>query len=144
MLETLVYTSAATADRLTDEDLDEILEISRENNARAGITGLLLFAEGNFIQVLEGPAEEVERAFRRIAKDPRHRQIIELYREPIKKRSFADWNMGYRDTRPGDVPLGLFSLTPENLETFREDGGVEEIFLLLQSFYKAAYRYEAV
>ena len=89
-----IYASAATRPP-TPDDLNEILESSRRNNQRLGVTGLLLYSAGSFFQVLEGEAAVVDELFRRIAEDPRHDQLVQIVREPIARRAFADWSMGF-------------------------------------------------
>jgi hypothetical protein len=90
----LIYASAAT-DTPSDAALEAILAKSRHNNARDGITGMLLYSEGCFFQVLEGEAQAVDSAFARIDGDPRHRGTTCIIREPIASLSFREWTMGY-------------------------------------------------
>lgn len=94
MFQRLVYYSAATQ-RVDDAELERILRTSRRNNGQVGVTGVLLFHEGSFFQVLEGPAAPVLRTFDRIMKDPRHVSVIRALNEPAEARAFADWSMGY-------------------------------------------------
>lgn len=82
-----------------------MLEFSRRHNATAGITGMLLYKDGNFIQALEGPEAEVRALYRRIHADTRHRGILELLDEPIATRRFEHWSMGFRHLT--DEVLGL-------------------------------------
>jgi hypothetical protein len=89
-----IYASAATRDFDTDE-LAELLRVARENNARLGLTGMLLYAEGSFFQVLEGEPEVLDSLYNRIENDPRHGQVTLVIREPISKRHFDDWTMGF-------------------------------------------------
>ena len=103
----LVYLSAAMP-MLSQGDLDQILSISRDNNKAAGVTGLLLYGRGSFIQVLEGEAADVDSCYERICRDPRHSALLAVLREPIKTRSFGNWSMGYRPLK-GDE-RGLESL----------------------------------
>ena len=90
-----IYCSAATDEELSKEELDEILEQSRINNAQAGITGMLLFESGAFFQVLEGDQTVVESVYKKIEKDERHDRVTKLISEPIEERSFGEWSMGY-------------------------------------------------
>jgi hypothetical protein len=76
-------------------ELDELLSKCRVNNARLGITGILLFNEGSFFQVLEGEKTAVELLYENISKDKRHNKATKIIMEPIKERSFANWSMGY-------------------------------------------------
>lgn len=102
MLIQLIYTSKAAVD-LSDEQLGEILNFSIRNNRSRGITGLLLYGKGTFMQLLEGEADDVDATFRRIAEDTRHHDIECHLRTPASKREFEQWHMGYRAIRPEDA-----------------------------------------
>jgi hypothetical protein len=91
---TLVYVSASYK-LMTDDDLRAILEVSRRNNARDGITGMLLYRDGYFIQALEGEEEAVNATYAKIARDPRHFNCLVVYRNTIQERSFTSWSMGF-------------------------------------------------
>lgn len=80
----------------TDDDLANLLMTSRSNNARLGITGMLLHREGRFIQVLEGPEEAVRERLAVIARDPRHTAVHTIVDERVEDRLFPAWTMGYR------------------------------------------------
>ena len=120
----LVYASSA-AQAFSKEQLVSLLEVARRNNSRLGVTGLLLYADGNFMQALEGEESVVRDLHDKIARDPRHSGVITLTQGPIEKRSFSEWSMGFRDLRspetrslPGfspflDVPLNDRSFVTE-------------------------------
>ncbi len=92
----IVYASSAV--RLFDRaELIELLETSRKANVAHGITGMLLYRGGNFIQVIEGENEAVLQLYENIKADPRHRNIILLSQDPINHRQFAEWGMGFRN-----------------------------------------------
>lgn len=91
----LVYASSATH-LFSPDDLVDILRASRRNNAEAGVTGALLYSDGNFMQVLEGPEGPVTETYDRIAKDPRHRGVLPLLRQAVDERQFPEWTMGFR------------------------------------------------
>lgn len=93
-LHRLIYVSAARGE-VTPEQLDSILAVARKNNERAGVTGLLLFHDGSFFQVLEGPKDAVVRIFSAIESDPRHSRIIILQASDTDIRAFPRWAMGY-------------------------------------------------
>ena len=76
-------------------DIGRILAVSRRNNARDGITGGLLFSDGCFAQVLEGPLHAVESAFERIQCDERHSDVTVLQSGPIATRDFPEWTMAF-------------------------------------------------
>ena len=92
----LVYTSIA-AREFSKEDHTELLKKSRAANELLGVTGMLLFSEGNFFQVLEGEPEVVDALYTKISRDPRHTMSATIVREAIPKRFFGDWSMGFSD-----------------------------------------------
>ncbi len=89
-----IYASAARAG-LAEADLAVLLRLAREKNQRLGLTGMLLYVQGSFFQVLEGPPAVVDALYETIAADERHDRITKIIREPIPKRHFADWTMGF-------------------------------------------------
>ena len=97
-----IYASRATTD-LSGADIQRVLERSRHNNAERGITGMLLFIEGSFFQVLEGDAKVVDEIYETIARDARHDRVTQIIREPISKRCFGAWSMGFTSVERTDV-----------------------------------------
>ena len=75
-------------------DIRDILRVSCRNNAADDITGVLFYADGNVMQVLEGPGASVERTYGRIRKDPRHRHVSTYLDRAVEGRLFAEWSMG--------------------------------------------------
>jgi len=100
----LIYISTATA-ALEDGPLEAILEASVRHNRPQNVTGMLLYADGCFMQVLEGEPEAVEEAMARIRKDDRHRDILVLQSRAIDERSFSDWAMGFRRLNAQDKAM---------------------------------------
>lgn len=96
MYYSLAYESQASAP-LTQPDLLDLLTHSRDNNARSGVTGILLYRNGTFLQVLEGPHAEVDALYATIARDPRHRDVSTVLVEDRAERRFPDWTMGFAD-----------------------------------------------
>jgi len=90
----LIYCSAASTS-FPPENLQRLLERARRRNTELGITGMLLYADGSFFQVLEGEEPIIDGLFDRIVRDQRHQDITLIIREPIARRAFADWTMGY-------------------------------------------------
>jgi hypothetical protein len=95
----IAYVSAASWN-LLDEQIDRILADSRRFNAQHGITGALLYCDGNFMQYLEGDEDAVMATFERIRASESHYQINELMNQPILEREFSDWSMGFARPRP--------------------------------------------
>ena len=93
MLVSCLYASRAQ-DAAGTALLDQILEQSRRNNPKRGITGLLCYAYEVFVQVLEGGRDEVSTLFNTIAQDPRHQGVRLLEFKEIDERCFGNWTMG--------------------------------------------------
>lgn len=93
-LHRLIYVSAAR-DEMSAVDLDRLLGTARHNNEAANVTGLLLYHDGSFFQVLEGPKDGVMRIFSKIERDPRHARVIVLQTKAAETRAFPNWSMGY-------------------------------------------------
>ena len=91
----LIYISTSRQMIETGE-LDRILSVSRRNNARVGVTGLLVAGGRRFLQALEGSEDAVRATFERIGRDPRHFAVVTLRRDVITERTFPDWTMGYQ------------------------------------------------
>jgi hypothetical protein len=93
MLE-LIYMSAARRP-FDDGQLAELLTRARVNNSRLGVSGILLYDQGSFLQVLEGDETTVMPLFERIARDDRHDRVSIIHRTNIAAPSFGAWTMGF-------------------------------------------------
>jgi Sensors of blue-light using FAD len=93
MLVRCLYASRATNPE-SDGVLDSILKQSRKNNAKNGITGMLCFSNGVFVQVIEGGRAEASRLMSAIIRDERNIDVEILSFEEITERRFGNWNMG--------------------------------------------------
>ncbi len=103
-LHRLVYMSTAVG-VLRAEELDRIYFRAKSANAQAGITGLMLFYEGVFLQMLEGPAAGVSSLMERLRRDRRHSDLIVLEAGPADERLFPDTPMRFvsaRNLSPGE------------------------------------------
>ena len=132
----IVYVSSSVG-MLSKDELVELLVRSREKNERLGITGMLLYKDGNFIQILEGPEEPVRELYRTIEADPRHRGIIRLL-ELHTERRFPDWSMGFRDLNDPeirDVP-GYSEFLNEPLDSDRFKSDPSRSIRLLEVFHR--------
>ncbi len=121
MLVRLLYASRATPP-LTTPIVDSILEQSRKNNARQGITGMLCFSEDIFLQVIEGGREEVCELFNAIVRDPRHTRVRLLSYEEIAERRFGGWIMGQVNIAKVNPSLLLKYSTKATLDPFSCSG----------------------
>jgi hypothetical protein len=73
----------------------QLLETARRVNAALDISGILLYEDKSFFQVLEGPPKAVKALYEKIGRDKRHYNVIKIIEEPIGTRSFSEWTMGY-------------------------------------------------
>lgn len=115
MEQCIVYFSKSV--RPFDEnDLSAILQKSHQNNARTGITGVLLYVRGSIIQVLEGEKAALEALYKRIEQDRRHVEVAQVLNRPITRRLFANWSMGYETitTRQFDEIKSIVDLSDES------------------------------
>jgi hypothetical protein len=123
----LIYASRARDAERGDfsELIREILLKSIHKNRMAAVTGLLVVGEGRFLQVLEGPAGEVESTFERIRGDERHVGVAVIARGSADRRLFRDWNMAHHQIVAADQAVlakaGLEAFTPDALD---EDGAL--------------------
>ena len=91
----LIYSSAATQP-FDGEELHALLTVSRERNGARGITGMLLYNDGRFMQALEGDEQTVRDVYARISADERHDGLKVITHGAVEGRSFPEWTMGYR------------------------------------------------
>lgn len=98
----IVYASSAPQ-ALNAEQLAAILKVARRNNERLNVTGMLLYRDGNFLQVLEGAKAAVTALFEKIGKDSRHQGVILILEETAETREFPDWTMGFHHLELEDL-----------------------------------------
>ncbi|MGB5418460.1 BLUF domain-containing protein [Algibacter sp.] len=94
MLKTICYIS----DSREYESLENVKKIytkAKQNNLKLNITGILIYQNGNFLQVLEGHEEQVDKTYEKIRNDSRHRNIIKVINNTIEQRIFEDYNFGF-------------------------------------------------
>jgi FAD-dependent sensor of blue light len=90
----VIYSSAAVV-MFTEKELASLLLRARANNARLGVSGLLLHHEGSFLQVLEGDPEVLSSLFATISNDKRHHRVVKLLDRQVEERHFSEWRMGF-------------------------------------------------
>lgn len=93
MLVRLLYVSHAVQPDNT-EAIHSILSSAREHNLHHGITGILCYGGGVFLQAIEGGRSAVNHLYKHIIEDPRHRDVELLHYEEISERRFGGWTMG--------------------------------------------------
>lgn len=88
------YVSRASAP-MSSEALLELLLQCRTNNVAQGVTGMLLYGNGTFLQAIEGEIAVVDSLVQKILKDPRHIEIQLLGRRAVERRQYSEWSMGF-------------------------------------------------
>ena len=143
----LVYASAATVP-FNDEQLDELLLIARKHNQSVDITGVLLFRENTFFQVLEGAPDSVQQLYDKIAADPRHNNVLLLAKREIDERNFGDWSMGFvRDqSEIEELPgfINFFSDVTSSRTFIDLHGDAQRIRQILDGFRRGRWRRQPV
>ncbi len=133
-LERLVYASTASPS-LTESDLARILDTSQSNNHERFITGYLVINEGQIMQLIEGPPEEVSALYERIKADPRHSGVITLLREPTERRAFPAWSMNY--FRVDGAPGGVMRARGEDpADSLMAENAPRELIFLFSKFIR--------
>lgn len=134
----ITYFSTAV-ESTTETDVVDIVAFSRIKNERLGITGVLLYLNGQIVQVLEGQQSAVEDLYKSIQKDPRHTNVRTVISHPISQRLFSHWYMGYETltTQQYDEVRGLL---PDSQEVAPSDDHQPVILRMLQRFFELNHR----
>ncbi len=136
-LRAIVYISAATAP-FTDQQLEALLVVARELNLTSGVTGVLLYSLGNFMQYFEGEEEAVQVTYERILASKRHKNIVEIFDRPISTRSFASWQVGFTQPTQSEL-LALSTANWQDMSATPADATSTPAGLgLLRSFWQLA------
>jgi len=131
----LIYISAASH-LLTNEELVDILTVSRLNNSRLGITGLMLYHEGAILQILEGEETVLKTLYRKICTDSRHKGLIKMLDIPVNERSFEDWSMGFKQISKEDWSSlgGYLNLQNNEMLSALTRSGATHVISMIKSF----------
>ncbi len=133
----LLYVSEATHP-MSKNDLLNLLQQSKLNNYKQHITGLMLYKDQRFMQILEGNKTDVENLYAKISQDPRHRELVVLLRKETDKPLFKDWSMGFVNLDNKEVAhipgYSDFLDTPLNSQNFISDPTLSMQFLYIFKF----------
>jgi len=88
----LIYVSSASKP-FSQLELGDLLIKARQNNIRLGITGMLIYRDGNFIQLLEGEEDVVKKLYETIRNDTRLNASTVINEREVAERQFSDWTM---------------------------------------------------
>ena len=121
---------------MRDQDLAELLVQARSRNERNAVTGMLLYKDGRFIQLLEGHEEQVQQSFERICKDERHTAVELLWLRYAQYRDFPDWTMGFvnADELDPSTLTGYSSFLERDLRYEKFIQNSTEVHEMLQAF----------
>ena len=122
MLVRLLYVSRALSD--SADDIEAILAASRKKNPNNGITGIMCFGGGLYVQAIEGGRNAVNALFAQIVADKRHKDVVMLHYEEITERRFGGWTMGQVNLAKINASIVLkYSERPE-LDPYLVSGAV--------------------
>lgn len=132
----LLYVSSTPRD-ITPSALNDILAVSRANNALLGVTGLLIYIDGGFLQILEGDERTVRELYMRICTDRRHWEARLLLDREVESRAFTGWSMGFERPSPDDPEsAGMFGVTSEAILGRLSPQAGRVIAVMLETFYR--------
>jgi hypothetical protein len=138
MLSQLVYVSNRKSN-CTQEEIEKILASCKKNNPSLNITGVLLYSDTKFIQLVEGEYKVINELYDKIKTDPRHVQTRLISMAPIQKKAFPSWHMGARKIAGNEIDFKT-SIDTADKETFKsllsgkeEDG--QKVLGLLKKFF---------
>lgn len=132
----LVYTSVAIAP-FSEADLIHLLEQSRNANKKTDVTGILLYIQGKFIQVLEGEKSVVSKLYTKIVGDSRHKKVTIVIEGESKERMFKGWSMGFKKLGSQQVEsLSGFSDIDEFFSSKSDNDHTNLVLVFLKLFYK--------
>ena len=109
---------SSTSRPMSHEALLSLLNECRRNNEKLGVTGLLMYANSTFLQVVEGEDDVVDNLVERICADERHEEIQMLRRTEIDERRYGQWSMGYNEVSEQDLEEteGLRNFSAEDFD----------------------------
>ncbi|MGD1877520.1 MAG: BLUF domain-containing protein [Kiloniellaceae bacterium] len=135
----LMYTSTSR-EFMSDEDLAKLLERARCWNEANGITGMLIYVDGHFLQIVEGAEQDIAAVSQRIFADSQHFAIIRLMEGTTPRRVFSDWSMGLRrlGKRDGAEILGAVNLARQSVIDSLPCDTPQELVVFMESFYRSS------
>ena len=134
----IVYSSAASR-RFSRDDLAALLEQSRRSNEQDDLTGLLVYRDGRFLQLLEGPDAAVRQRMGVIEADDRHGAVRVLLEDEIEQRRFPEWTMGFADTEGGVEDIPGYRRTFDDIDADRSTSGSLPALRALIAWFRARH-----
>lgn len=137
MLHYLIYLSSSSF-LYTDEDIRDILDVSRKNNEELGITGLLLYHDGTILQILEGEEEVINSLYNVIALDPRHSNAYKIAGGALNHRQCNGWSMAFKQMSPADWNKisNIIRLDKNNIRDYKMGIDNVEMVTMISTFLR--------
>jgi len=131
----IIYLSWATAP-FSDQQLHDLLHEARSYNTQCGVTGIMLYGNGCFMQVLEGEQATVRALYEHIKQDDRHRDVTAFADKAIAQRAFGEWAMAFHHASPQQLAQVSGYLAPDQVQVDASRLALADIHLidLLRSF----------
>ncbi|AXT58236.1 BLUF domain-containing protein [Aquimarina sp. AD1] len=134
MWQTISYVSTASR-FLTNSDVNELFEYVKVNNNSLKITGILMYSDGNFFQILEGEKKLIHDLFKKILLDSRHYDIIKIFDHEMTKPSFSKYNSNFstinKRSEHSELQQFLEKEKSNNPETFKSISYLTNKFMQL-------------
>ena len=138
MLSQLIYVSNRKS-ICTDAEIDKILSSCKKNNPSLDITGLLLYSDTKFIQIVEGASKTITSLYDKIKQDPPHANAMMISFSPIKERAFPSWHMASKKISDTEIEFKT-DITKEDKEIFdkilkgQEENGSKVLSMMKKLF----------
>ena len=130
-MHTITYVSTASPE-LSEDDIKKLLETSKRANIENSISGIFIYADGNFFQIIEGEAQKIKALYQTIEQDSRHFNLIKLLDKKIEAFSFASYTSSFTIISDTSNIKELYKFL--NREKQYNPKGFENITYLTQKF----------
>lgn len=134
MIKQILYSSVAS-DKLTPECLSKILTKARINNAKHDVTGLLIYGDGAFMQVIEGTHDTIDTLYANIVADKMHNNIRHIYTKDIPNRIFSEWQMGFSPLSEKITGEDVLMLCEQHIDELSQRNGPSDLGIFMRAFY---------
>lgn len=119
---------------MSERDMQHLLQHAKNNNDKTGITGILLYRSGLFMQYLEGKKFSVNKLYTKIKNDPRHTSLIKMHEKPISERIFRNWAMEFRHIRHINSLLNFDAYLRLHIDDTAKESNRRAIYNFVMSF----------
>ena len=135
-IRSIVYISEETKP-FREEDIVRLLQSARNRNDHYKITGLLIYNDGLFCQMFEGPPNAVEMIYKIICNDPQHKILNVLRDEQTDNRVFDNWEMAFKNISASNLtPSNMPNITNDQQQAFNLSENNRLIAMMLQNLLK--------